>query len=100
MPAGRTEFAVRHNRDHIMDFGALEGGTEETVCQCIKLCRPCKLIDSSEVTTNRPTELAQEWISKNRIRMLNVAGPRASQHPQAYEYAFDVVKALFGPPER
>ncbi|HEX4086999.1 MAG TPA: putative molybdenum carrier protein [Chthoniobacteraceae bacterium] len=80
----------------IFYFGELEGGTEETVYRCIKLRRPYKLIDGSEVSVPRAVTIAREWIWKREIRTLNVAGPRASKYPEGYQYAFEVVTELIG----
>jgi len=35
-----------------------------------------------------------EFLAKLDVRRLNVAGPRASRHPQAYAYAYTVIKAI------
>lgn len=78
----------------ILYFGDLDGGTEETVFRCIKLCKPCKLIDGSEISIKRAVQLAAAFVRSRSIRVLNVAGPRASKCPQAYPYAFKVVSGL------
>jgi len=78
----------------IIYFGDLEGGTEQTVFRCIKLHKPYKLIDGSEISVKRAIELAAAFLRSHAIRVLNAAGPRASKCPQAYPYAFKVVSGL------
>ena len=78
----------------IFYFTDLEGGTEETAYRCIKNHRPYKLIDGDEVSVARAIELALAFVRDRSIRELNVAGPRASKTPRAYQYAFDVVTGL------
>jgi Circularly permutated YpsA SLOG family len=75
----------------IFYFGALEGGTEQTVFHCIKSRRPYKLIDGSEIPIDRAAELLDEFVSGQNIVALNVAGPRASKSPRAYKYAYTVL---------
>ncbi len=78
----------------IIYFTDLEGGTEETTYRCIKMGRPYKLIDAGQVSVSRAVELVADFVSSRSIHELNVAGPRASKTPQAYQYAFDVVSGL------
>jgi hypothetical protein len=78
----------------VLYFSELAGGTEETVFQCIKLRKPYKLIDGSEISVARAAELSTEWIKKHGIWTLNVAGPRKSKASGAYEYALSVIRAV------
>src|SRR5258708_4853291 len=78
----------------IIYFTGLEGGTEETAYRSIKLGKAYKLIDGDEIPVSRAIELAATFVSGHAIRTLNVAGPRASKSPHAYQYAFDLVSGL------
>ncbi len=78
----------------IFYFTDLEGGTEETVFRCIKMGRPYKLIDGDEIGILRAIELATGFVRSRAIERLNVAGPRASKTPRAYQYAYEVVSGL------
>lgn len=78
----------------ILYFGFLEGGTEQTVAHCIKQRRPYQLIDGQEISADRAAELAVDFIRLRKLGSLNVAGPRASKRPDAYDYALAVVSAL------
>ena len=78
----------------ILYFGGLEGGTEATAYFCIKKVRPYKLIDGDEIPVERAAVLLANFIEDRDIRVLNIAGPRASSKPQAYGYAHAVVEGL------
>jgi hypothetical protein len=78
----------------IVYFCDLEGGTQNTVFNCINRRKPCKLIDAAEITTARAAELAEAFVRKHSVQRLNVAGPRASKQPDAYRYTYDMVNAL------
>jgi hypothetical protein len=76
----------------IFYFGALEGGTEQTVYHCIKWKKPYQLIDGAEISVERAVELVGKFVSEQKIGALNVAGPRASKSPGAYKYVYDVMR--------
>jgi hypothetical protein len=80
----------------IIYFADLEGGTEETLYRCIKLRKRYKLIDGAEVQVPGAVQLSLTFVGSHAIQTLNVAGPRASKKPQAYQYAFDVISGLLG----
>lgn len=78
----------------IVYFGELSGGTEQTLLHCIQRGKPYKLIDASEIPAERAATLVDEFVARHAIATLNVAGPRASEAPAAYAYAFDFVSRL------
>ena len=78
----------------VLYFSELQGGTEQTVVHCMRRQKPYKLIDASEIAPLRSSELAAEFIAAHGVRVLNVAGPRASHAPLAYRYAFDTIEHL------
>lgn len=78
----------------IIYFGHPRGGTEETLYFCIKKGKPYQLIDAAEIPPERAQELAWSFVAEHGIRVLNVAGPRASMEPRGYPYAFQVIKGL------
>jgi Circularly permutated YpsA SLOG family len=65
----------------------LRGGTEETVRFCLELKRPHELIDASKVSSEDAAKLITEFVRKDKIGILNVAGPRQSEWPEGYAYA-------------
>ena len=75
----------------IIYFDKLRGGTEQTVRFCIEQRRPRKLINTAEVSVERAAQLVAEFVREEKISTLNVAGPRQSEWPQGYAYAFQVL---------
>ena len=72
-------------------FGELEGGTKLTVFYCRQQRKPCKLINAHEISTEQGADLIDNFILEEKIKVLNVAGPRASREPQAHDYTFQVL---------
>jgi hypothetical protein len=72
----------------------LRGGTEQTVRFCVELKQPYQLIDASTVSTEDAAKLIADFVRKNKIDILNVAGPRQSEWPKGYDHAFRVVEAF------
>jgi hypothetical protein len=68
--------------------GKLSGGTEQTLHFCVDQRRPHEVIDASNVSTEKAAQLIAEFVRENKIDILNVAGPRASEWPEGYDYAF------------
>jgi len=66
--------------------GKLSGGTEQTVRFCVELQRPYQLIDASKVSAEDGAKLISDFVRKNKIDILNVAGPRQSEWPKGYDY--------------
>jgi hypothetical protein len=89
---GFTERTLQNVKDSdgtvIIYPGDLSGGTEQTVRFCVEYQRPYQLIDASKIPSEKTAELIAEFVRKQRIDILNVAGPRQSEWPEAYEYAF------------
>ena len=65
----------------------LRGGTEQTVRLCVELERPHQLIDASKISAEDAANLICDFVRKNKIGILNVAGPRQSEWPEGYAYA-------------
>ncbi len=68
--------------------GKLSGGTEQTLHFCVEQRRPHELIDASNVSTQKAAQLIADFVRENKIDILNVAGPRASEWPEGYDYAY------------
>ena len=85
---------LESNGTAILYFSQIEGGTEETLRVCIEEHKPYKLIDAEEVSTKRAAFLLASFIQHYGIGVLNVAGPRQSQAPQGYAYAYAVINLL------
>lgn len=78
----------------IIYFSYLSGGTEQTVLFCIREQKPYVLIDADELHTERAAQKIVSFVNEFDISMLNIAGPRASGEPKAYDYAKLIIDKL------
>ena len=91
----RTLENVKDSDGTIVIYPAeLRGGTEQTVRFCVELERPHELIDVSKVATQEAAKLIADFVHRNRINILNIAGPRQSEWPAGYDYASCVLSAF------
>ena len=74
--------------------GELRGGTERAVRFCVDLERPHQLIDASKVSAEDAAKSIADFVRKNKIGILNVAGPRQSEWPEGYDYASRALSAF------
>jgi hypothetical protein len=70
------------------------GGTALTAAICRQLGRPCLVIDAGMLSAEDAAAHARRFLTRHRVRVLNVAGPRASGWPGGHEYAREVVGSL------
>jgi hypothetical protein len=94
--SGRTiQNVIDSDGTLILAFGRVTGGTLLTKNAAEQRRKPCLVVD----LTNPPkTGDVQEWLREHEIRVLNVAGPRASQTPDAYRLATGVLVRLLKAP--
>jgi len=76
----------------IITFGPPTGGTARTIEFCHKLGKRHLIVDAELMSADEATRLVLELVKGRGVRRLNVAGPRASGEPRAYDYAYGVVK--------
>jgi hypothetical protein len=74
--------------------GELTGGTKLTRELCERSGRPCLVIDADRFAVDAAVALAVGFLSENGVRVLNVAGPRASGWGGAADYARAIVAGL------
>ena len=95
---GFTERTLQNVKDSdgtvVIYSAELRGGTEQTVRFCVDLKRPHQLIDASKISAEDATKLIADFVRKNKIGILNVAGPRQSEWPEGYDYAFRALSAF------
>lgn len=95
---GFTERTLQNVKDSdgtvIVYPGKLSGGTEQTVRFCVEQQRPLKLIDSSNVSTEKAAQLIADFVRANTINVLNVAGPRQSEWAKGYDYTTSMLEAF------
>lgn len=79
----------------IISRGELTGGSEYTRQMALKHDRPWLHIDLKRTAAFRSAVTATEWLSAHGIRVLNVAGPRASKDPNIYREAAALLESLY-----
>jgi hypothetical protein len=67
------------------------GGTQFTLECCKELQRPHKIIDASKASVEEAAQATADFVRENNIGILNVAGPRQTEWPEGYDYAFRVL---------
>jgi len=88
----RTEQNVRDSDGTvILHYGRLEGGTRLTAEYCRRLDRPCLQLDMAAIPEEKAVDLLHDFIAGRSIRVLNVAGPRASGWPDAHRISRGVI---------
>jgi hypothetical protein len=81
----RTEANVRDSDGTlILHLGNISGGTQLTVECCRKLGKPSLSLNLKSVDKEAQAEELLEFMESEKIRELNVAGPRASEESEAY----------------
>lgn len=87
--AERTRQNVRDSDGTVVFFcKELHGGTEETIRYCREQQRPHLLLDAESVSLQDAARLIAQFVREQRVRTLNAAGPRASDWPDGYDFAF------------
>ena len=77
----------------ILYTNVLQGGTFLTWRYALKHGKPCLKIC---LTKPRRVQRVRDWLTRNQVRTLNIAGPRASKEPEAYQCAFEFLIRVFG----
>ena len=78
----------------IIRFGEPQSGTRATIDCCVDQLKPYVTIDASCSPIAAATSAARAFVKEHAVRTLNVAGPRASEAPEAYNYALKLISAL------
>jgi hypothetical protein len=93
----RTEWNVRDsNGTVIFSVGKrLSGNSAEALEFAIKHRKP--YLHLSAVFKDNAAQKLKKWIQQNNIRVLNVAGPRASKEPKVAEFVIATLDAVIKP---
>ncbi len=78
----------------IVYHGELEGGTRLTWESCEQHGRPSVLIDASALGIDQAVDTLVGFVTSKGLTVLNVAGPRASKWPAAFDYAQMLVTGM------
>lgn len=79
----------------LISHGKLTGGSEYTRDMALRHGRPWLHIDLDKTESFRAVKKIISWLSEHEIKILNVAGPRASKDPSIYPATFDILEAVF-----
>jgi len=79
----------------IISRGELTGGSEVTREMAIQHERPWLHIDLSQISAFHCAVSIVEWLNVHRIKILNVAGPRASKDPRIYHDASALLESAY-----
>ena len=103
-----TNYLVRTRRNVadadatlVLAPGALTGGTRATEKYARQTGKPCLVVDPGTAPTGEPLRRILNWLAREDVRVLNVAGPRESSCPgiaaTAEAFIGDLLDALDGP---
>jgi hypothetical protein len=74
---------------------ALTGGTAQTARFCVELGRPLLFLAATVWTVRESALALRHFLGKHRVHRLNIAGPRASEQPDAAKFTRAVLNAAF-----
>ncbi len=93
--AERTAWNVRDaDGTLILSRGPLTGGSELTRRIAREIGRPVLHVDLARTSAFQASQRILEWLARHEIRVLNVAGPRASKDPGIYDRALRLLEAV------
>jgi hypothetical protein len=93
----RTEANIRDSDGTLLlTWGKMSGGTLKTAAIANRLRRPLLIIKMDE---SPKIEEAEAWANHYNIRVLNIAGPRASEVASAYDEAKNFLTGLLVQPD-
>ena len=78
----------------IISRGDLSGGSHFTREMAIKHGRPWLHIDLTRTAAFRAAVTITKWLAAHRFRVLNVAGPRASEDPRIYKDTLALLESV------
>lgn len=79
----------------LISRGSLTGGSEYTREMAVKHNRIWLHIDLNQIAAFQAAVAIKDWISKNKIEVLNVAGPRASKDPKIYKDSLKILESVY-----
>jgi hypothetical protein len=79
----------------IVSHGKLKGGSQYTMDMAIMHSRPWLYINLDETTVLEAAQQVIDWLLNNRIKTLNVAGPRESKDPMIYRAVYDLLQTVY-----
>jgi hypothetical protein len=94
-PAERTRRNVADaDATLILSHGPLRGGSALTREEAVRLGKPCLWLDLGQVPIELAARQVLAWLEQHAARVLNVAGPRASEDAEIYRSAFALISEV------
>ena len=81
----------------ICSFGPLSGGSALTEALAIRHDRPFLHINFDHAPPPQSAKRVEHWLAEVGPRIVNVAGPRASNDPRIYQAVYDLLTAIHWP---
>ena len=78
----------------ILYSGTLEGGTRNTMLHCVEHGKPFELVDATRAAPREAALKLADFVERNRLSVLNVAGPRTSKWRGGHAYGHATVMHL------
>jgi predicted Rossmann fold nucleotide-binding protein DprA/Smf involved in DNA uptake len=75
----------------IVSYGPLSSGSALTEALAVRYNRPCLHVNMDYFTLDEAVQAVEQWLAKNTIQVLNVAGPRASSDQRIYATVRDLM---------
>lgn len=91
-PARTEKNVMEADGTLILNVGELSDGTRYTLDCALKHGKPYLVV---QLDNNPGTVMVIRWLEGHSIRILNIAGPRESKHPRAYDMAYMFLRRLF-----
>jgi hypothetical protein len=79
----------------IISRGSLTEGSEYTRKMAMKHHRPWLHIELNKISKFQAAEIVVTWIIENKIKIINVAGPRASKDPEIYVDVLNLIESVY-----
>jgi predicted Rossmann fold nucleotide-binding protein DprA/Smf involved in DNA uptake len=95
-PAERTRLnVINSDATLLFSHGLPAGGSLLTAVLAEKHNKSLLHIDLAAVPLEDGSKRTVDWIERNKIRVLNIAGPRASEDPLIYKAVYDFLSHVF-----
>jgi hypothetical protein len=78
----------------ILSHGLLTGGSALTTSFAERHRKPWIHIDLQTTPSPEAARMIQEWIGRNGIKIMNVAGPRKSKDPTIYQAVMELLEEM------
>ncbi|HDP26398.1 MAG TPA: hypothetical protein ENN34_13285 [Deltaproteobacteria bacterium] len=96
-PARTEQNVIDSDGTLIISRGELTGGSDYTRRMAVRHRKPWIHIDADTTSVDGAAAHIRAWVREHRIRVLNVAGPRASADPDIYAKTKTILRSFLHP---